>query len=121
MLALLRGRGQRLRLRMAAQMERLPDRLQRSEPWMVDRFGDAEMAHLRIGKGLFDRIDRAARHSGLVQYFDPVGVRLLPNDLRQMRVERGAVAKSGSSASSRAPAASQKRRHRLSPEAAMLM
>src|SRR5579875_2042440 len=74
MLALLRGRGQRLRLRMAAQMERLPDRLQRSEPWMVDRF------------------DRAARHSGLVQYFDPVGVRLLPNDLRQMRVERRAVA-----------------------------
>ena len=109
-------------------MDRLADDLLRPELGVVDRPGDAEMLHLRVGEGLVDRVDRAARHADLVQALDPIGVRVLADDLVQMRDQRRAVLGAGHDRGeigvvgrSLLPATSQKRRHRLSPEAAMLM
>ena len=38
---------------------------------------DAEMLDLRIGEDLVDRVDRPARHAGLVEALDPVGAAAL--------------------------------------------
>jgi hypothetical protein len=40
----------------------------------------------RIGENLFDRVDRTARHAHLVQPLDPIGVRVLADQVGQMRV-----------------------------------
>ena len=53
---------------------------------MGDRLGDPEMLDLRVGKGLLDRVDRTTGHAGLVEPLDPIGVRVLSNDLVQMRI-----------------------------------
>ena len=62
---------------------------------MVDRLGDAEMLHLRVGEGLVDRVDRPARHAHFVQPLDPIGVWVLADDLVQMRIQRRAVLGAG--------------------------
>src|SRR6266851_6373466 len=65
--ALVRGRAQLVRLRVAAHMDRLADDVEGAELRMIDRAADAEMLHLRIGKDLVDRVDRSARYAGLVE------------------------------------------------------
>jgi hypothetical protein len=40
---------------------------------VADLLDDAEMLDLRIGKGLVDRVDRAARHTGFIEQRDPLG------------------------------------------------
>src|SRR5688572_6669166 len=57
---------QLLRLRIAAQVDRLADDRLLPVFRMVDRLRDAEMLHLRIGEYLVDRVDRAARDAGLL-------------------------------------------------------
>src|ERR1700759_3808825 len=93
MLALIGGRAQLAGLRVAAHMDRLTDHLLRTELWMTDRLGDPKMLDLRVGKGLVDRIDRPARDARLVETLDPVSVRVLPNDLGEVRVERRPVSR----------------------------
>ena len=58
---------------------------------MIDRPRHFEVLHLRVGKGLVDRIDRPARHADLVHQLDPIGGRALLGDLADPFVERLAV------------------------------
>src|SRR5262249_47964262 len=74
-LALIGGRTQFIGLWVTAHMDRLADDFLRSELGMAHRLGDTEMLHLRVGKGLVDRIDRSARHTGLSQQLDPISIR----------------------------------------------
>src|SRR5262245_30849878 len=94
-LALVWGGAKLARLRVAAHVDRLADNLLRTELGMTDRSGDPQMPDLRIGKGLIDRIDRAARYADLAEQFDPIGVRVLPNDLIEMGIERRPVPGAG--------------------------
>ena len=91
MLALLGGGAQLVGLRVAAHVDRLADHLLRAELRVSDRPGDPEMLDLRIGEGLVDRIDRPARHAGLVEPLDPISVGMLPDELGEMRIERRPV------------------------------
>jgi hypothetical protein len=74
------------------------------------------MPHLRIGEDIVDRVDRAARHADS-------RARAGRASFNAGRfLERATpVAKSGVSSRSGASAVSQKRCHRLSPEATMLI
>ena len=53
--------------------------------------GEAEVLHLRVREGLVDRVDRPARHAGLVEGVDPVGAGVLDGFLFHQRVDGIAV------------------------------
>ena len=83
---------------------------------MIHRPRHFEMLHLRIVKGLVDRVERAARHADLVQQLDPIGARLLLGDLADDLVQFLAVLRAlragrviGSVSNAHPSAASQKR------------
>ena len=49
------------------------------------------MLHLRVGEHLVDGIDRAARHAGFVQAFDPIGAAAAGEITVDFDIERVAV------------------------------
>ena len=53
------------------------------------------MLDLRVGEGLVDSVDRPAWHPRLVQPLDPIGVRVLADEIVQMGIERRAVFRTG--------------------------
>src|SRR5947209_6434445 len=91
MLTELGGRAQLFRLRRAGHIDRLADGLDRAELRVIDRPRHFEVLDLRVGKGLVDRVDRAARDADLVHQFHPIGGRTLFGDLADPFVERLAV------------------------------
>src|SRR5579885_2603079 len=74
--------------RRPAQRDCLPDQLQSPEPGVIDWLGDAEMAHLRIGEYLIDRVDRSRRYAGLVEPLDPFRAVARDGDRLDSGVER---------------------------------
>src|SRR5262245_34016022 len=72
--------------RRARQLDRLADHAR-----AADRLGDAEMRDLRVGEHLVDRVDRSARHAGLVEAPDPLRRRLAGEPALDLAVEPVAV------------------------------
>src|SRR4051812_46364393 len=60
----------------ARQRERLADQAELAAVGACRLLRDAEVPDLRVGKHLVDRVNRPARHAGLVDDVDPVGARL---------------------------------------------
>ena len=77
--------------RCAAQRHRLADEFERTKGGMLDRLRDAEMANLRVGEYLVDRVNRSCRYAGGVEPFDPLGAVPAQCDRFDCRVERLAV------------------------------
>src|SRR6185312_12237537 len=89
-LAALRRRAVQPRRR-AAQRDRLSDQVDAAERRMIDRLGDAQMLHLRVGEDLVHAVDRARRHARRVDDLDPLGRGLGLGDLLDRGVEPVAV------------------------------
>src|SRR5665213_1946470 len=79
------------RFRRLHHVDRLADDLQFAEPLVIHRPRHFEVLDLRVGEGLVDRVERAARHADLVQQLDPIDARFLLGDLAQHLVELLAV------------------------------
>ena len=61
----------------------MPEDREIAELRRLHRLRHFQVLHLRIGERLVDRIDRAARHAGVVQERDPVRARLLARHRHQ--------------------------------------
>ena len=85
--------------RRAAERERLPDQIDLAERRRTDTLRDLKMANLRIGEGLVDRIDRAARNARFVEQVDQRAACHGPGDLADDAIESVAVACADPSAS----------------------
>src|SRR5438270_1818222 len=65
-----------VRLRRLGEIDRLTDDPDVPEPWMPRALRNAEMLHLRLRKGLVDRVDRPARNARIVQQLHPMRARV---------------------------------------------
>ena len=71
MLAAFRRRG-REATRRAFELDGLSDQFEGPERLRGYRLRHLQVAHLGVGKGLIDAVNRSARNSGIVERFDPM-------------------------------------------------
>jgi len=87
MLTAFRRRGHQT-ARRAFEFDGLSDQIKRPERLRCHRLWHLQVAHLRVGKGLIDIVNRPAGNPGIVKHLDPMFGRLGPDNFVDPGIQR---------------------------------